>query len=86
MPCLVCRSEPSARAFCRQQKNALLAQILRDNESHNRQQQAEMARLTETALDAQTMCERATARVNYFEQQLKLLTANDRRGAEASRP
>ena len=85
MPCLVCRSEPSARAH-RQQKNALLAQILRDNESHNRQQQAEMARLTETALDAQTMCERATARVNYFEQQLKLLTANDRRGAEASRP
>ena len=45
-----------------------------------------MARLTETALDAQTMCERVTARVNYFEQQLKLLTANDRRGAEASRP
>ena len=49
------------------EKNSLLAQVLRDNEKRNRQQLAEMQSLARNAVEAQVMCERATAKLNYFE-------------------
>eukprot|EP01046_Picozoa_sp_COSAG06_P034508 COSAG06_NODE_3621_length_5107_cov_5.314497_3_plen_223_part_00 len=52
-------------------KNSLLAQVLNQNEKRNRQQLAEMTLLSQNALDAQAMCERATSKLNYFEDELK---------------
>lgn len=49
------------------EKNSLLAQVLNQNEKKNRQQLEEMQTLARTAVDAQAMCERATAKLNYFE-------------------
>ncbi len=49
------------------EKNSLLAQVLNQNEKKNRKQLEEMQTLARTAVEAQAMCERATAKLNYFE-------------------